>query len=247
MKKSIKEYLNQPFDLKREGTRGKLSLGITVGIGSFILPLSAYNYFEAFYFRFGIYDFLTSDVIRGLHRLASGGLFLGAVFFILFLIVSMPIISFNFYDFIFRNKTPSNKFMFGMAFIFGACLGLAWIYFVKNEFLLLSSKDWSTFVLIELIIIFSLFVKRECIYILFFFLPFAFSQRGQNDAVLIEKHPIKFVLEYREGEILKEIFFDGKTNLFIDQSETFLYYLETDSRKTKRIKVGDIVSTKRSD
>ena len=92
MKNNFKHWLNKSFAFSAS-KKGSISLGAAVGIGSFVFSFSAYHYFKAFNSSFGINDFLTSDLIRILNRLASDGLLLVAAALVFFLVASTPIIA----------------------------------------------------------------------------------------------------------------------------------------------------------
>ncbi|MGO1787146.1 MAG: hypothetical protein ACTHZ1_10490 [Sphingobacterium sp.] len=241
MKNNFKHWLNKSFAFSAS-KKGNISLGAAVGIGSFVFSFSAYHYFKAFNSSFGINDFLTSDLIRILNRLASDGLLLVAAALVFFLVASTPIIAPRFSDIV-QSKRISNGAVLLISVLLALFLGWVWTTFIKNEILWPTPEDMGIFIAALSIVLISVFYRRKAIYSLFFFLPFAFAQRGYSDARLITKYPIKFTLEYKDGESVNEIKFDGKDHLFIDQSERFVHYKELWSGKVKRIDVNDIVST----
>ena len=242
MENLLRSKLHSPYNFN-DPKRSKFLLALAVSLGTILLPLSAYQYFKSFYESFGIHDFLASDLVRVLHRLASSGIYIGAAAIFLFLLFSAPIVIFRLHDYIYKKDAPSNRFVGALSIIFGIALWLAWITFVKNEVVIPDANDMYIMLLAEIVIFLTVFVKRWLFYSLFFFLPTIFSQRGAYDAKLVQKTPDTFKLEYTEGELVKELVFDGETNLFIDQSEEILYYKVLENGKVYRIKVTDIVST----
>src|SRR5690606_9997912 len=174
---------------------------------------SAYHYFKTFYSSFGIHDFLTSDLIRILNKLASDGLILTAFALIIFLVVSMLIIAPRFYDIV-QSKKISNGAVLALSLSLAIFLGWIWTTFIKNEILWPTRDDLGIYIVSLTIVIASVFFRRKAMYSLFFFLPFAFAQRGNSDALLIAKYPVTFKLEYKDGESINEIDFDGKHHLF---------------------------------
>lgn len=240
---SFKSYLKQTYYVNQKAS-GNLSFLMVLGIGGICFPLSAFNYFKAFYTSFGILDNNQSDLVRVLYSVTSAGHFLLGLVSVFFLLAITPFVSFHFEAFITKKKDLSN----GMVLIFTLILGLGiWlflIFFAKNELTLPNSNDWKLIFLIEVLVLGSVFIKKQIIYSLFFFLPLAFSQRGNSDARLILKNPYGFTLEYKDADTVRQVVFDRYNNLYIDQSETILYYKEMTSGKVKRIKVADIVSTK---
>ncbi|MEN5057850.1 hypothetical protein [Sphingobacterium kitahiroshimense] len=242
MTNKLNNQFRSPYKFN-ERKRGKFSLSIIVSLGTIILPLSAYLYFNAFNEEFGIHDFLASDLIRILYRLAYSGIYIGAAAMFLFLLFIIPIVAFRLHDFLSKKVAPTNRFVGVISFVFGILLWLAWITFVKNEVLWPNASDLAVLILAELVIFLTVFVRREIFYSLFLFLPVIFSQRGRHDAELVQKIPYTFKLEYTAGEVVKEVVLDGKVNLYIDQSETVLYYKELKTGKLYRIAVADIVST----
>jgi|GEM_PF-3175861 len=207
-----------------------------------MFPLSAYHYFRAFNKEFGIHDFFASDLIRVQHRLGSSGIYIGAATMFLFLLFSVPIVLFRLHDF-FNKKKPSNRFVGLISIIFGVAVWLAWITFMKNNVACPNVNDLWMLITVELIIFFTVFVRRWLFYSLFIFLPTLFSQRGMHDAKLVQKKSDTFKIEYTVGGLVKEVYLDGKINLFIDQSETVLYYKVLKTGKIRRIPVEDILST----
>ena len=242
MKNELKNKLDFPYNFN-DPKRGKFSLALAVSLGTIILPLSAYQYFNSFNEVFGIHDFLASDLVRVLHRLASSGIYIGAAAIFLFLLISVPIVIFRLHDYIYKKDNPSNGFVGTISFIFGVALWLTWITFVKNEFVCPNANDMSILLLVEIVVFLTVFIRRWLFYSLFIFLPTMFSQRGAHDAKLVQKLPDTFKLEFTEGGLVKEVILDGTLNLFIDQSETTLYYKALKTGKVRRIKVADIVST----
>ncbi len=238
----VRNKLNKPYAPKLE-TKSRFSIPLALAIGGVFLPLSAFNYFQAFYSSFGISDYNTSDVVRVMYRLASGGHFLLGFTLVMFWVAIIPIVSFHFYSVVIERKAITNKVVLWITLILGLATGLFWIYFIKNELVWPNASDLGILFFIEFIVLITIFVRSELIYSLFFFLPFAFSQRGAVDAHLVVEKPAKFTIEYKDKDSLKTLVFDGVKNIYIDQSESILYYKEVASSKVKKIEVINVVST----
>lgn len=169
MKNNFKHWLNKSFAFSAS-KKGSISLGAAVGIGSFVFSFSAYHYFKAFHSSFGINDFLTSDLIRILNRLASDGLLLVAAALVFFLVASTPIIAPRLYDIV-QSKRISNGAVLLLSVLLALFLGWIWTTFIKNEILWPTTEDIGIFIAALSIVLVSVFYRRKAIYSLFFFLP----------------------------------------------------------------------------